>query len=114
MEGFTKKTTEWCERQHYTREGQATEKEFSEVAHRMFGAFFTSSLSLEEIVAVTNCMILARLLPKPEPRADAGVFTFECEAAPDTICGEKGVPHRMKRWSSYDTVCINTGCNHKI
>jgi hypothetical protein len=71
MEGFTKKTNEWCDKQHYTREGQATETEFSEVAHRLFGTFFLNSMSLEEIVAVTNCMILARLRPKPEPAPDA-------------------------------------------
>jgi hypothetical protein len=119
MEGFSKKTKEWCERQHYTREGQATEVEFSQVAHRIFGTFFINTMTLEEIVEVANCMILARLRPKPEapkeePTVENGGYTFIEDAAPDTICGEKGVPHRMKRWSCYDTQCINPGCNHKI
>ena len=52
---------------------------------------------------------IIRLAPPPpvEP-------TFVCDATPDTVCGKKGVQHRMKRWNCYSTTCLNEGCNYKI
>lgn len=61
MEPFDKKVEDFCERQHYTRTGAITEEEFSQVAFRLHGAFFLSSMSLAEVVNVANCTLLARL-----------------------------------------------------
>ena len=39
---------------------------------------------------------------------------FPMSAHPKSVCGKKGIDHRMKRWNCYSTTCINDGCNERI
>ncbi|WP_426994436.1 hypothetical protein [Methylomonas sp. CM2] len=58
---FTQSVIDFCEEQNYKRDGSITEEEFSQVAFRLYGCFTTADLSLENMVEIANCALLARL-----------------------------------------------------
>lgn len=57
---FPQQVKKFCANQHYTRAEAGTSEEFSQIAFRLYGVFTTMDLNLEQIVTITNCMILAR------------------------------------------------------
>ena len=60
MDDFSDRVKKFVADQHYTRTGPITEEEFSQVAFRLYGCFFTRDLTLERIVEISNCALLAR------------------------------------------------------
>ncbi len=63
-EEFSPEVIDFCVSENYHREGPVTEEEFSRVAHKLYGIFFMKDLSLDRIVEVTNCALLARIRKK--------------------------------------------------
>lgn len=53
-------------------------------------------------------------IPHNIPIQEPETWDYELVADKDTVCGQKGIKHRMKRYNCYDTSCINEECDHWI
>ncbi|MCP3924858.1 MAG: hypothetical protein GY714_19950 [Desulfobacterales bacterium] len=63
---FTEKVIDFCTKQNYEGVGATNEKEFSQVAFRLYGCFTLQGLTLEQITEITNCILCARARAETE------------------------------------------------
>ena len=58
---FSDRVIRFCEDENYYRTGPVSEKEFSQVCHKLDGVFFTSDMTLERMTEAINCTVYARV-----------------------------------------------------